>query len=159
MVEWLGLAIAFGGLIYLVLPGLSAPPILSAVLMAAAGIAWAFYTLRGKRSQDPLADTAGNFLRSVPMILAVWSIFLSSARITARGAILAVLSGAIASGIGYSVWYAALKYHTPTRAGILQLLVPAIAATGGILFLSESPTLRLAIAGGLILGGIALATA
>jgi len=157
ILEWLGLAIAFGGLTYLVLPGLAAPPILSAVLMAAAGIAWGFYTLRGKGSEDPLADTAGNFLRSIPMVFAAGIVFISTIQLSVRGAVLATLSGAIASGVGYSVWYAALKYHTPTRAGILQLLVPAIAGAGGILFMSESPTLRLAISGGLILGGIALA--
>lgn len=154
--EWCGLAVAFGGLTYLVLPGLAAPPLISALLMAAAGIAWGFYTLRGKGSEDPLADTAGNFLRSVPMVLAVGVLFISTMHISTRGAVLAILSGSIASGIGYSVWYAALKYHTPTRAGILQLSVPVIAAAGGILLLSETASIRLLIAGALVLGGIGL---
>ena len=154
--EWVGLVVAFGGLIYLVLPGLAAPPLVSALLMATAGIAWGFYTLRGKGSEDPIAETAGNFIRSVPMVFSVGLLFISTYQLSVRGTILAVLSGAIASGIGYSVWYAALKYHTPTRAGILQLSVPVIAAVGGILLLAEAASIRLLIAGALVLGGIAL---
>jgi len=154
--EWIGLIVAFAGLIYLVLPGLAAPPLVNAFLMAAAGIAWGFYTLRGKGSEDPLADTAGNFLRSVPMVLIVGAVFIASMQISARGAILAVLSGAIASGIGYSVWYAALKHHTATRAAVLQLSVPIIAAVGGIVLLAETASTRLVIAATLILGGIGL---
>lgn len=155
--EWIGLAVAFAGLVYLVLPGLAAPPLISAALMASAGIAWGFYTLRGKGSDDPLADTAGNFLRSLPMVFAVGAVYFSAVQVSTRGAILAVISGAIASGIGYSIWYAVLKYHTPTRAGILQLAVPVIAAVGGILLLAETASIRLLIAGNLILGGIGLA--
>jgi drug/metabolite transporter (DMT)-like permease len=124
--------------------------------MAAAGIAWGFYTLRGKGSDDPLADTAGNFLRSMPMALVPGVLFVSTAQVSLRGAVLAALSGAIASGIGYSVWYAALKYHTPTRAGILQLSVPVIAAIGGIILLAETASMRLLIAATLVLGGIGL---
>ena len=154
--EWIGLAVAFGGLVYLVLPGLSAPPITSALLMAAAGIAWGGYTLRGKGSEDPLADTAGNFIRSVPMVLVVALAFLPNLEVSWRGVVLAVLSGAIASGVGYSVWYAALRFHTPTRAAVLQLSVPVIAAIGGVLLLAEAASVRLAIAGALILGGIGL---
>ena len=154
--EWLGLAIASGGLTYLVLPGLAAPPILSAILMAAAGVAWGFYTLRGKGSEDPLADTAGNFLRSIPMVAVASLVFVSTMRLSMHGVVVATLSGAIASGIGYAVWYSALKHHTPIRAGILQLSVPAIAAGGGIVLLSESASVRLIIAATLILGGIAL---
>ena len=154
--EWLGLAVAFGGLVYLVLPGLSAPPLGSSLLMAAAGVAWGFYTLRGRGSADPLADTAGNFIRSVPMIAAAAIPFLGQINLSTRGIILAVLSGAVASGIGYSVWYAALKYHTSTRAAVLQLAVPVLAAAGGIVFLSENADVRLLIAAALILGGIGL---
>ena len=155
-IEWIGLLVAFGGLVYLVLPGLSAPPLNSALLMAAAGIAWGGYTLRGKGSENPLADTAGNFIRSVPMVLVVALVFLPNLGASWRGVGLAVLSGAIASGVGYSVWYAALKYHTPTRAAVLQLSVPLIAAAGGILLLAETASLRLLIAAALILGGIGL---
>jgi drug/metabolite transporter (DMT)-like permease len=155
--EWIGLIIALSGLVFLVLPGLTAPPLMAAMLMVSAGVAWGFYTLRGKGSDDPLADTAGNFLRSAPMTLVVGAVYYSSIQVSTRGSILAVLSGAIASGIGYSIWYAALKYHTPARAGILQLAVPVIAAVGGILLLDEIASLRLMIAGTLILGGIGLA--
>lgn len=157
--EWTGLVVAFGGLIYLVLPGLAAPPLISALLMASAGIAWGFYTLRGKASEDPLNDTAGNFVRSVPMVFAAGILFISTFQLSVRGTILAILSGAIASGIGYSVWYAALKHLTPARAGVLQLSVPVIAAVGGIILLAEAASMRLLIAAALILGGIALAVA
>lgn len=154
--EWLGLLIALGGLVYLVLPGLESPPLVSSLLMAAAGAAWAFYTLRGKSGSDPLADTTGNFVRSVPMVAIVAMPYLSKIHLYYRGALLAILSGAVASGIGYTVWYAALKYHTSTRAAVLQLAVPIIAATIGILFLAEVASIRLFIAAALILGGIAL---
>lgn len=154
--EWIGLGVAFGGLVYLVLPGIAAPPLVSAILMAAAGTAWGFYTLRGKRSKDPLGDTAGNFLRSVPMVLLGGVVFASTWQLSQRGAFLAILSGAIASGLGYSIWYAALKYHTPSRAGILQLSVPVLAAAGGIIMLAEAASIRLLVAGALVLGGIGL---
>ncbi len=155
-IEWIGLAVAFGGLVYLMLPGLSAPPLNSALLMAAAGIAWGGYTLRGKGSENPLADTAGNFLRSVPMVLSVALVFLPNLAASWRGVGWAVLSGAIASGVGYSVWYTALKYHMPTRAAVLQLSVPIITAVLGILLLAETASWRLITAGVLILGGIGL---
>jgi drug/metabolite transporter (DMT)-like permease len=155
--EWLGLILAFGGLVYLVFPGLTAPPVLSSVLMILAGAAWGFYTLRGRGSTSPLADTAGNFLRSVPMIILVSLPFISQIHLSTSGILFAVLSGAVASGIGYSVWYAALKYHTATRAAILQLSVPALAAAGGVGLLAETLSLRLLLASALILGGIGLA--
>lgn len=154
--EWIGLFVAFGGLVYLVLPGLSAPPLVSAVLMTSAGIAWGFYTLRGQGSEDPLSDTAGNFLRSVPMVMIVGSVFLPSMQISTRGAVLATLSGSVASGIGYTVWYAALKHHTATRAAVFQLSVPVIAAIGGIVLLAETASARLLVAAALILGGVGL---
>ncbi len=156
MLEWLGLALAVGGLVYLVFPGLASPPLNSSLLMAAAGVSWGFYTLRGKSSGDPLANTTGNFVRSVPMIAIAAIPFLSKIHLSNRGVLLAILSGAVTSGIGYTVWYAALKHHTATRAAILQLAVPVIAATVGILLLDESATVRLAIAAALILGGILL---
>ncbi len=154
--EWMGLGAAVGGLIYLVLPGLTSPPLAASLLMAVAGMAWGFYTIRGKGSKDPLADTAGNFLRTVPMIALVAAAMLPWLQITGKGFLLAVLSGAAASGVGYTVWYAALKYHTPTRTAVLQLAVPVLVAVLGIALLGEAATLRLAIAGTLILGGIGL---
>jgi len=157
--EWLGLIAAFAGLVYLVFPGLSSPPLMNAALMAAAGVAWGSYTLRGRGSEDPLADTTGNFVRSVPMIALAALPFVSQMHLSNRGIILGILSGSVASGIGYTAWYAALKYHTSTRAAVLQLLVPVIAAAGGILFMAETANLRLVIAAALILGGIGLTIA
>jgi drug/metabolite transporter (DMT)-like permease len=157
--EWLGLVVAVAGLVYLVLPGLTSPPLINAVLMAAAGVAWGIYTLRGRGSKDPLADTTGNFIRSVPMMALAALPFLSQIHLSNRGIVLAILSGSVASGIGYTVWYAALKYHTATRAAVLQLAVPVLAAGGGILFLAESADLRLVVAAALILGGIGLTIA
>jgi drug/metabolite transporter (DMT)-like permease len=154
--EFLGVLVAIGGLVYLVLPGLTAPPLLNAGLMAAAGIAWGFYTLRGKSSSDPLADTTGNFVRSVPMIALAAMPFVAQFHLSSRGVLLAVISGAVTSGIGYAVWYAALKHHTATRAAVLQLSVPVIAAAIGVWLLSETADMRLIIAGALILGGIGL---
>ena len=154
--EWIGLAVAVSGLVYLVLPGLSAPPLASSALMTAAGASWGFYTLRGKGSSSPLADTTGNFTFAVPMILVAALPFVGSLHLSTNGTVLAVLSGAVASGIGYTVWYLALKHHTATRAAVLQLSVPVIAALAGILFLAETATARLAIAAALILGGIVL---
>lgn len=154
--EWIGLIVAICGLIYLVLPGLSSPPLMSAMLMAAAGVAWGFYTLRGRSSGDPLSDTAGNFVRAVPMIVLVALPLFRDIHLSTRGVILAVLSGAIASGVGYTVWYTALKHLTSTRAAVLQLAVPVIAGVGGIVFLSEVADLRIVVASALILGGIAI---
>lgn len=159
LVEWAGLLTALCGLVYLVFPGLASPPLFSSALMSAAGIAWGFYTLRGKGSPDPLADTTGNFVRSVPMIALACLPFLSQVNLSNRGVILAILSGAAASGIGYSVWYAALTHLSSTRAAVLQLSVPVIAAVGGVVFLAETATVRLLIATALILGGIGLTIA
>lgn len=157
ILEWLGLLLALGGLIYLVFPGLASPPFFSSALMALAGIAWGFYTLRGRGSANPLAETSGNFVRTVPMIILASLPFFSKIHLSQKGIIFAVLSGAIASGIGYSVWYFVLKFHTATRAAILQLSVPALAGLGGVIFLSEIISLRLLSATILILGGISLA--
>lgn len=154
--EWMGLTAAIGGLVYLVFPGLQSPPLNSSLLMAAAGVSWGFYTILGKGSKDPLAETAGNFLRSVPIMLVAAAPFLTSIQISWRGSILAVLSGAAASGLGYTVWYAALRFHTPTRTAVLQLSVPVLVALIGVGMLGEAASLRLVIAGFLILGGISL---
>ncbi|MFL6373415.1 MAG: DMT family transporter [Pyrinomonadaceae bacterium] len=159
LIEWLGILVAVTGLVYLVLPGLAAPPLNSSILMAIAGASWGLYTLRGKKSTDPLGDTTGNFLRTLVIVPVLAIIFWSSLHLTPQGTLLAILSGAIASGIGYSVWYAALKHHTATRAAVLQLSVPVIAAVLGIFFLSETANLRLVISGALVLGGIGLTIA
>ena len=155
-IEWAGIIIALGGLVYLVLPGLAAPPLSSALLMAAAGAAWGIYTLRGRKSTDALGDTAGNFIRSVPMIALAAIPFFSQINLSPRGFLLAILSGAVASGVGYTIWYSVLKHHTSTRAAVLQLAVPVITAVAGVLFLDEAASFRIWIAASLILGGILL---
>src|SRR5689334_3803081 len=157
ILEWIGLFLALGGLVYLVFPGLSAPPVLGSALMVVAGIAWGFYSIRGRGSQNPLASTAGNFLYAVPMIWIVRLISIQNISISSSGVIYAVLSGALASGLGYVIWYAALRGLTTTRAATVQLSVPVIAAWSSVVFLAENVSTRLLIAGVLILGGIALA--
>lgn len=155
--EWLGLVAALGGLVYLVFPGLTAPSPVGSLLMGSAGIAWGLYSLRGRGAGNPTRATTANFVRSVPLALIVSVIAFRELSVSPRGAVLAVLSGAVASGLGYVVWYTALKGLTATRAAVVQLSVPVIAAIGGVLFLSERISLRLVIASVLILGGVALA--
>jgi len=155
--EWVGLLLALGGLVYLVAPGLTAPAPLGSILMAVAGSAWAVYSLLGRGAASPVAATAGNFLRAFPFALLVSLACLRAAHLSPRGALLAAVSGAITSGLGYVIWYAALRGLTATRAAIAQLAVPVLAAAGGVLLLGEPVTVRLALAALLILGGIALA--
>jgi drug/metabolite transporter (DMT)-like permease len=154
--QWTGLVLAIGGLTGLMLPGLSAPPLAGSILMIAAGIAWGVYSLRGKGAGDPTSATAGNFLRAVPFALVLSLATLADARWDEAGFWYAVASGAVASGIGYAIWYAVLPGLRATSAATVQLSVPVIAAIGGILFLGESLTLRLVLASIAILGGIAL---
>ena len=156
VIEWVGLVLALGGLVYLVFPGLSAPSLLGSALMLLAGVAWGFYSIRGRGSQNPLADTAGNFVYAVPMVMAIFVIAFRNIQISTNGILLATLSGALASGVGYVIWYSALRGLSTTRAAILQLSVPVIAAWGGVLLLDETISTRLLIAGVLILGGIGL---
>lgn len=155
--QWIGLALALAGLVYLVAPGLTAPPLGRSLLMAVAGVAWGVYSLRGRGAVSPLVDTTHNFVYAVPLALGVNLIALGDLRISAEGALLAVLSGALASGVGYVVWYAALRGLTALRAATVQLAVPALAAAAGVVFLSEPVTLRLLVAAGVILGGVGLA--
>ena len=155
--QWLGLALALGGLAYLVSPGLRAPSATGSALMAVAGISWGFYSLRGRGTADPLQDTAGNFARAVPPALFVSLVFLGRTRITPGGALLAIASGVLASGGGYVLWYSALTGLTATRAAFVQLPVPVLTALAGVVFLAETVSLRLLLASVLILGGVALA--
>jgi drug/metabolite transporter (DMT)-like permease len=155
--EWLGLALAFAGFVWLVAPGLVAPDPLGAALMVASGLCWAAYTLMGRGSSSPLGDTAGNFVRTLPLAAIVILAGILAHPPTLGAAAYAVASGAIASGLGYAIWYAALPMLTRTRAAIVQLTVPAIAALGGIVFIGESLTPRLLVATLAIIGGIALA--
>jgi drug/metabolite transporter (DMT)-like permease len=155
--HWMGLVLAIAGLVYLLLPGLAAPSPLGAGLMAAAGMAWAIYSIRGRGAADPLAQNAGNFVRSIPMTLAVSVGAMKFRHIETNGAILAVVSGAVTSGLGYVVWYAALRRLSATRAALVQLLVPVIAVTAGVIVLREPLSLRLVLSAAIVLGGIALA--
>jgi drug/metabolite transporter (DMT)-like permease len=156
LVQTAGLILALGGLIALVFPGLSAPPLGAALLMLGAGIAWGVYSLRGKRGGDPLRATAGNFLRAVPMAVLLSVVMLRSANLDGAGIGYAIASGALASGIGYAIWYTALPALKASGAATVQLSVPVLAAAGGIAFLGESLTLRFVIASIAVLGGIAL---
>ncbi len=153
-VQWAGFALAVGGLLVLLSPGLTAPPWFPSLLMIAAGIAWGVYSLRGRGNTDPLATTAGNFLRSVPMVLVLVVLAWPWLQVAPAGIVPAVLSGALASGIGYAVWYAALPRLAATSAATVQLSVPVIAAAGGAMLLAEPLTLRLLLASVATLGGI-----
>ncbi len=152
----LGLALALGGLVLLVLPGISAPPLRGSLLMLGAGVAWGIYSLRGKRSGDPARATAGNFLRALPLAFLLGLAAFPGLRFDRAGVCYAILSGALTSGLGYAVWYTALPSLSATSAATVQLSVPVLAAAGGILFLGEPLTLRFLGASAAILGGIAL---
>lgn len=157
VLEWIGIAMAFAALVYLVSPGLVAPHPLGAALMAIAGLAWAVYTLIGRGSAAPLVDTAGNFIRTVPAAILLIVVGTLGGTLSPAAVGYAVASGVIASGLGYAVWYSALPHLTRTRAAIVQLSVPAIAAAGGVLLIAEPLTLRLVVATVGIVGGVALA--
>jgi drug/metabolite transporter (DMT)-like permease len=158
MAECLGFVGAFAGLVYLVAPGLTAPDPWGAASMVIAGAAWGLYTAAGKRGGDPLRRTAGNFARAT-LLLAPLAVFaaLHLSSITPRGVVLAVVSGALASGLGYVAWFAALHHLTATRAALVQLVVPVLAALGGVVFLGEPVTARLLVAGSVVLGSLAFA--
>jgi drug/metabolite transporter (DMT)-like permease len=151
-----GLVLAIGGLVVLVFPGLAAPPLGGSVLMVGAGIAWGVYSLRGKGAGDAIGITAGNFLRAVPFAFALAAVLFASARFDTRGLAYAVLSGAVASGIGYAIWYTALPALRAASAATVQLSVPVLTAAGGILLLGEPLTLRFVFAAIAVLGGVAL---
>ncbi len=151
-----GLLIAVAGLIYMLLPGLSSPPLAGSIFMVCSGIAWGGYSLLGRGVLEPGAATAGNFLRAVPFAVALSLVLIAQTSIDPLGVVYAVVSGGIASGLGYVLWYSVLPSLTPVSAAIIQLSVPAIAAAGGVVLLSEPVTPRLLLASVAILGGIAL---
>ncbi len=153
--QQLGLVIAFAGLVALLWPGLAAPPAEGSALMIGAGIAWGVYSLRGAGTSDPLSATAGNFLRAVPMAVLLSVVTLHRASFDATGVAYAVASGALASGIGYAIWYTALRQLRSTSAASVQLSVPVIAAVAGVLWLGEPLSLRLVLASAAVLGGVA----
>jgi drug/metabolite transporter (DMT)-like permease len=155
--EWAGLSLALFGLVYLVFPGLTAPSPTGSALMTVAGISWGVYSLRGRGVMDPLAETTSSFVCSLPLVAGVSVVALRDLHVSGQGVLLAILSGALASGVGYVVWYAALGGLTATRAATVQLSVPILAAAGGVIFLSETVSMRLVLAAGMILGGVGLA--
>ena len=159
--EWGGVLVSFSGLLLFLLPGLGRPPLAGSLLMIAAGIAWAVYSLRGRRKSDrpndPLAATAGNFLRGLPLAVLPWLVF-GGTQWNPLGVACALASGALASGLGYAVWYTVLPQLTALRASLVQLAVPVLVAAIGIVFLGEPASLRLLAGAALILGGLALAT-
>lgn len=154
--QWLGLLMACAGLTGLLLPGLSAPPLMGSMLMLTAGFAWAVYSLRGKGAANPLQVTAGNFIRTLPMTLLLSVVLFGQLSFGNNGILYAVLSGALTSGVGYAIWYSVLPQLKATTAATVQLTVPVLAAIAGILILSEPLTQRLILASVAILGGIAL---
>lgn len=154
-----GLFLSIGGLVYLLLPGSAAPPLGSAALMVVAGVAWGAYSLLGKSAASPLATTAGNFVRVVPLGLICAAPFIATLKWDALGVLYAVLSGAVASGLGYAIWYDVMKHLSVLKASTVQLTVPILSALAGVAFLNEAMTLRLMLACMAVLGGIALVLA
>jgi drug/metabolite transporter (DMT)-like permease len=155
--QWVGLVLAVAGLVYLVLPGLTAPSPAGAALMTVAGVAWGLYSLLGRGAPDPLAQNASNFVRTIPLTLVVSVATWRFSHLETRGIVLAAVSGAVTSGLGYVAWYAALRRLSATRASLVQLLVPVLAAAGGIVVLSETLSMRLVLSAVIVIGGIALA--
>jgi drug/metabolite transporter (DMT)-like permease len=158
-IEGIGLVAALAGLVALVSPGLHAPDAVGSALMAIAGVSWGVYSIRGRGNADPLSETARNFILAVPAAVLVTAITLRNVHLSATGVALGVVSGAAASGVGYVIWYAALRGLTSIRAAMVQLTVPVLAAAGGVAFLNETVTLRLVGSAVLILGGVGLAVA
>jgi drug/metabolite transporter (DMT)-like permease len=159
LLEWLGLCLAFGGLVYLVSPGLTAPSPIGVASMAASGAAWGCYSLAAKRIRAPIAATAGNFARATPIaavtLSVIWATLPTHASWIGLG--LAAISGALTSGLGYVVWYVALQGLRTSRAAIVQLTVPVVSAGAGVLLLGEQMTWRLVLASLSVLGGVVLA--
>lgn len=152
--EWVGVLIAFSGFVYLILPDVTTPSMVGFLLMTTAGIAWGIYTLTGSRSKNPLLDTAFNFMRTIPFVIILFILTLAHSYISVEGIVFALLSGIITSGIGYTIWYMVLRDLSSIQAAVLQLLVPIIAALGGVIFVSEAITVRLMISSVMVLGGI-----
>lgn len=154
--EWLGIGIAFAGVVYLVKDDLTTPSLFGFVLMALSGVAWAIYTLLGRGSKQPIVDTTANFLRTFPFVIILFLFTLQDISLTRQGVIYAALSGSAASAVGYSIWYLILKDISVTQAAVIQLLVPILAAAGGIFLVNELVSSRLIIASLLVLGGITI---
>jgi drug/metabolite transporter (DMT)-like permease len=155
--QWAGSVAAIAGLVYLVLPGISAPDPVGALLMCVSGIAWGVYSIRGRGVSAPVAMTAANFLRSAPFAIVASAVALSWVHLEPAGLLIATTSGIVTSGMGYVLWYRVLRSITTAQASVVQLSVPVIAAFGGVAFLSEHVSMRLLTASAVILGGVAVA--
>ena len=156
LMEWMGLLMAFSGFFYLVYPSVTTPSFAGFILMTLAGVAWGVYTLLGKGSRNPLSDTPRNFGFTLPLIIVLAAFTVQEAHLSPKGVLWAVLSGALASGAGYTIWYMALAGLSITQAATVQLMVPVLAAMGGWIFIGEAVSLRLAFSAAVILGGILL---
>lgn len=156
VLEWVGLFLAFMGFVYLMLPSATTPSWYGFILMSISGVAWGFYTLQGKGSKQPLTDTASNFIGCLPLVVLLMLLSFEYTHFNMQGMWYAVLSGAIASGVGYTIWYMALEKLETIHAAVVQLFVPVLAAVGGLLFLDEVITMRLLLSGSIILCGILL---
>jgi drug/metabolite transporter (DMT)-like permease len=154
IIEWSGFFIAFTGLVYLVIPSITTPSVSGFILMTVSGMSWAIYSLRGRGSKNPLMDTTYNFLRTIPFITLLAIFTMPNINYSSQGIILALLSGAITSGVGYTIWYIALRSLSSIQAAVLQLSVSIIAAIGGVIFLSETITSRLVMSAVIVLCGI-----
>jgi len=154
IIEWSGVIIAFTGFVYLILPNITTPSINGFMLMTVSGVAWGIYTLRGRSSKNPLMDTSYNFLRTTPFVVLLAAFTMQNINYSSEGIVLALLSGGITSGVGYTIWYIALRGLSATQAAVIQLSVPVIAAIGGVIFVSETITSRLIISAIVVLGGI-----
>lgn len=154
MLELIGMVIAFSGLVWLLLPGAEAPSLRGFILMSIAGVAWGFYTYLGKGVSKPLLGTARNFLLTVPLVLLVWLLMAASVSLSLEGVILASVSGALTSGVGYTLWYIAIEKLSVVQSAVIQLLVPVIATVGGVYIVSEPLSAQLVIASVLVLGGV-----
>jgi drug/metabolite transporter (DMT)-like permease len=156
--EWLGVIISFLGFIYLISPGVSSPSIIGFVLMTIAGISWGIYTIKGQTSKNPLRDTTYNFIKTLPFITILYIATMTQSNYSTEGILLAVIAGGVTSGIGYTIWYMAIRGLSSIQSAVLQLLVPVIAAFSGVIFISEIITVRLTVSSILILGGVLIVT-
>jgi|TARA_B110000037_G_scaffold167679_1_gene189931 drug/metabolite transporter (DMT)-like permease len=156
--EWLGVIISFLGFIYLISPGVSSPSIIGFILMTIAGISWGIYTIKGQTSKNPLRDTTYNFIKTLPFITILYIATMTQSNYSTEGILLAVIAGGVTSGIGYTIWYMAIRGLSSIQSAVLQLLVPVIAAFSGVIFISEIITVRLTVSSILILGGVLIVT-
>ena len=154
IIEWSGVILAFTGFVYLILPSITTPSINGFMLMTVSGVSWGIYTLKGRNSKNPLMDTSYNFLRTIPFVALLTVFTLHNMNYSSEGIVLALLSGGITSGVGYTIWYIVLRGLSSTQAAVIQLSVPVIAAIGGVIFVSEAITSRLIISTFIVLGGI-----